>query len=277
MLDGMKNKNIALLIDCENTSREAVEPVLNELAKYGVVNIRRAYGDWKRAELKHWEKHSLLFALKPVQQFGYTKGKNATDAAIIIDAMDILYTNEVDCFAVMSSDSDFTPLVVRLLESGKEVFGFGEKKTPGPFVKACSQFIFTEDLISAARREEEAAQEPARTKPVMETAKPAPAKPVADLTKQAQTQKSKNELRGDTGLVRILRLAYENTADDDGWSPMSRVSQYIVNQKSYSPVNYGFKRWSDLMEAAELFEIERRNGTAMYIRDKRKKGTGTKS
>lgn len=255
----MNNKNIALLIDCENTSREAVEPVLNELAKYGVVNIRRAYGDWKSTHLKNWETHSLLFALKPVQQFGYTKGKNATDAAIIIDAMDILYTNAIDCFAIMSSDSDFTPLVVRLLESGKEVFGFGEKKTPSPFVKACSQFIFTEDLISAAREREE------------EAPGPAAAKPAAGAAAPAQTQKTKNELRGDTGLVRMLRLACENTADDDGWSPMSRVSQYIANQKSFSPVNYGFKRWSDLMATTELFEVERRSGTAMYIRDKRKK------
>jgi uncharacterized protein (TIGR00288 family) len=261
----MKNKNIALLIDCENTSREAVEPVLNELAKYGVVNIRRAYGDWKSSHLKNWESYSLHFALKPVQQFGYTKGKNATDAAIIIDAMDILYTNAVDCFAVMSSDSDFTPLVVRLLESGKEVFGFGEKKTPLPFVKACSQFIFTEDLISAARREEEA------------TAEPAPAKPVVEVAKPAQTQKTKNELRCDTGLVRVLRLACENTADDDGWSHMSRVSQYIVNQKSYSPVNYGFKSWNRLIQATELFEFDLRNGSAMYIRDKRKKSVGAKS
>ncbi len=260
----MNNKNIALLIDCENTSHEAVAPVLNELAKYGVVNIRRAYGDWKSQELKNWERHSLLFALKPVQQFGYTKGKNATDAAIIIDAMDILYTDRVDCFAVMSSDSDFTPLVVRLLESGKEVFGFGEKKTPAPFVKACSQFIFTEDLVSAAK-EEEAADTPASAaKPALESAKPAsePNKPV---------RKTKNELRGDTDLVRFLRLACENAGDDDGWSPMSRVSQYIVNQKSYSPVNYGFRRWSDLIETSELFDVERRNGTAMYIRDKRKK------
>ncbi len=256
----MKNKNIALLIDCENTSREAVEPVLNELAKYGVVNIRRAYGDWKSTHLKNWEAQSLLFALKPIQQFGYTKGKNATDAAIIIDAMDILYTNEVDCFAIMSSDSDFTPLVVRLLESAKEVFGFGEKKTPSPFTKACSQFIFTEDLISAARREEEAAVEPAPAKPVVEVA-----------SKPTQTQKSKNELRGDTGLVRVLRRACENTADDDGWSHMSRVSQYIVNQKSYSPVNYGFKSWNKLIQATELFEFDLRNGSAMYIRDKRKK------
>ena len=263
----MKNKNIALLIDCENTSREAVEPVLNELAKYGVVNIRRAYGDWKSSQLKNWEAHSLLFALKPVQQFGYTKGKNATDAAIIIDAMDILYTNEVDCFALMSSDSDFTPLVVRLLESGKEVFGFGQKKTPSPFVKACSQFIFTEDLISSAReREEDAAAEPAPVKPLIEAAKPA----------QAQTQKTKNELRGDTGLVRMLRLACENTAGDDGWSHMSSVSQYITNQKSFSPVNYGVKSWSKLIQATDLFEADLRNGTAMYIRDKRRKAAPEK-
>jgi uncharacterized protein (TIGR00288 family) len=255
----MKNKNIALLIDCDNTSREAVEPVLNELAKYGVVNIRRAYGDWKSSQLKNWESHSMLFALKPVQQFGYTKGKNATDAAIIIDAMDILYTNAVDSFAIMSSDSDFTPLVVRLLESGKEVFGFGQKKTPDPFVKACSQFIFTEDLISAAKEREE---------PVADTVA---AKPACEAVKAPQTQKTKNELRGDTALVHVLRLACENTADDDGWSHMSRVSQYITNQKSYSPVNYGFKSWSKLIQATDLFESDLRNGTAVYIRDKRKR------
>ncbi len=265
----MKSKNIALLIDCDNTSREAVEPVLNELAKYGVVNIRRAYGDWKSSHLKNWEEHSLLFALKPVQQFGYTKGKNATDSAIIIDAMDILYTNAVDCFALMSSDSDFTPLVVRLLESGKEVFGFGQKKTPAPFVKACSQFIFTEDLISAAREEEAPDPPPSRT-PAREAASggepPPPAAKAAP-----QTRKSKNELRGDAALVVMLRRACENTADDDGWSPMGRVSDYIKNLKSHASLNYGFRRWSDLIESTDLFEIERRNGTAMYVRDKRKK------
>jgi uncharacterized protein (TIGR00288 family) len=266
----MNTKNIALLIDCENASREAVEPVLNELAKYGVVNIRRAYGDWERPELRNWKDHSLLFALKPMQQFGYTKGKNATDSAIVIDAMDILYTNAVDSFAVMSSDSDFTPLVIRLLESGKEVFGFGEKKTPAPFVKACSQFIFTEDLISAAR-EEAAADAPASAvKPTATNERPAAvsAQPV---------RQTKKELRGDAGLVRMLRLACEYTAGDDGWSPMGGVSQYIANQKTYSTVNYGYRRWSDLIETSELFEIERRNGTAMYIRDKRKKPTGLKT
>lgn len=263
----MKNKNIALLIDCDNTSREAVEPVLNELAKYGVVNIRRAYGDWKSSHLKNWEEHSLLYALKPIQQFGYTKGKNATDSAIIIDAMDILYTNTVDCFALMSSDSDFTPLVVRLLESGNEVFGFGQKKTPMPFVKSCSQFIFTEDLISAAR-EEEAPDPPSSKK----SARDGTSGGVSTQTKATrQTRKTKKELRGDTALVVMLRRACENTADDDGWSPMSRVADYIKNLKSHASLNYGFGRWSDLIETSELFEIERRNGTAMYLRDKRKK------
>ena len=256
----MTNKNIALLIDCENTSREAVEPVLNELAKYGVVNIRRAYGDWDRPELKNWKEHSLLFALKPVQQFGYTRGKNATDSAIVIDAMDILYTDKVDSFAIMSSDSDFTPLVIRLLESGKEVFGFGQKKTPSPFVKACSQFIFTEDLIFAMREREE------------EIAEPPPVKPSAtECARPTEGQKTKNEMRGDTGLVRMLRLACENTAGDDGWSHMSEVSQYMKNQKSYSPVNFGFKSWSKLIQTIDLFEGDLRNGSAMYIRDKRKK------
>ena len=257
----MSNKNIALLIDCDNTSCDAVEPVLNELAKYGVVNIRRAYGDWKSTQLRHWEAHSLLFALKPVQQFGYTKGKNATDAAIIIDAMDILYTNTVDCFAIMSSDSDFTPLVVRLLESGKEVFGFGQQKTPSPFVKACSQFIFTEDLISAAREREEPPPGPMPIRAAPHAAVP-----------RAPAQKTKNELRGDAALVQLLRLACENSAGDDGWSNMSRVSQYITNQKSFSPVNYGFKSWSKLIQITDLFESElRNNGTVLYLRDKRKR------
>lgn len=261
----MKNKNIALLIDCENVSREAVEPVLNELAKYGVVNIRRAYGDWKSPPMKNWEESTLAFALKPIQQFGYTKGKNATDAAIIIDAMDILYTNAVDCFAIMSSDSDFTPLVIRLLENGREVFGFGEKKTPAPFVKACSQFIFTEDLISVACADKESVPTPDTAK------KSTPAKTKATAKPASPSRKSKNALRGDTGLVNLLRLACENTIGEDGWSPMSKISQYIANQKSFSPVNYGFKRWSDLIETSELFEVERRNGSVMFLRDKRKK------
>ena len=139
-------QRIALLIDCDNVSYRSAEGVLDELSKYGKVNVRLAYGNWKSEQLRGWEEQLHPLAIKPIQQFAYTSGKNATDAAMIIDAMDLLYTGNADVFALMTSDSDFTPLVMRLLAEGKTVYGFGEKKTPMPFVKACSQFIYTENL-----------------------------------------------------------------------------------------------------------------------------------
>jgi hypothetical protein len=180
-----------------------------------------------------------------MQQFAYTKGKNATDAAMIIDAMDLLYSNNVDAFALMTSDSDFTPLVLRILESGLPVYGFGEKKTPQPFVDACSTFIYTENLI--AEKEDK-------------------------LENQQQVKKNKNELRKDTALVKLLRIAVEQTSEDDGWSHMSKVGHYISNNSSFSSINYGYKKLGDLIRACELFDVEmRKDGTAMYIKDARKK------
>lgn len=179
-----------------------------------------------------------------MQQFAYTKGKNATDSAMIIDAMDLLHSKTVDAFALMTSDSDFTPLVLRILESGMPVYGFGEKKTPQAFVDSCSLFVFTENLLLEL---EEKASEP------------------------AQIKKSKNELRKDTALVKLLRTAAEQTSDDDGWSQMGRVGQYISNNSSFSSINYGYKKLGDLVRASELFDVEMRNGgTAMYIKDQRK-------
>ncbi|HEX4938661.1 MAG TPA: NYN domain-containing protein, partial [Candidatus Kapabacteria bacterium] len=138
---------IALLIDCDNVSHNAIEGVLEELAKNGMVNVRHAHGDWKNPSLSGWVDRLHPHAIRPMQQFAYTKGKNATDAAMIIDAMDLLYSKNVDAFALMTSDSDFTPLVMRILESGLPVYGFGEQKTPKPFVDACSTFIYTENLV----------------------------------------------------------------------------------------------------------------------------------
>jgi len=191
-------KNIALLIDCDNVSAKSIDGVLKELAKYGVTNIRRAYGNWKSSRLKSWEDQLHVQAIQPVQQFDYTKGKNATDAAMIIDAMDILYSKNVDGFALMTSDSDFTPLVMRLLSNGCKVYGFGEKKTPEPFVNACSLFIYTENL-----------EENEETK---------------------QTSKSKNtftkeQLRRDTKLANLLRTGVEKISDDDGWANLATVGQ----------------------------------------------------
>ena len=239
-------KKIALLIDCDNVSHNSIEGVLEELAKYGMVNVRHAHGDWNNPLLSGWVDKLHPHAIRPMQQFAYTKGKNATDSAMIIDAMDLLYSKNIDAFALMTSDSDFTPLVLRILESGMPVYGFGEKKTPQPFVDACSPFIYTENLVSEEKDDQKAS-----------------VKPLA--------KKDKKALRADTALVRLLRMAAEQTAEDDGWAHMSKVGSYISNNNSsFSSINYGYKKLGDLIKASGLFDIEmRNNGTAMCIKDAR--------
>ena len=236
---------IALLIDCDNVSHNSIEGVLEELAKYGMVNVRHAHGDWNNPSLAGWRDRLHPHAIRPMQQFAYTKGKNATDSAMIIDAMDLLYSNNIDAFALMTSDSDFTPLVLRILESGLPVYGFGEKKTPQPFVDACSPFIYTENLVQEKEEKTDTPQQPAK--------------------------QNRNDLRMDTSLVRLLRTAVEQTTEDDGWAHMSRVGHYISNNSSFSSINYGYKKLGDLIKVSELFNVEmRNNGSAMYIKDMRK-------
>ena len=209
--------------------------------------MRHAHGDWNSPSLSGWVQKLHPHAIRPMQQFAYTKGKNATDSAMIIDAMDLLYSKNIDAFALMTSDSDFTPLVLRILESGMPVYGFGEKKTPQPFVDACSPFIYTENLVSEEKEDKK------------ENSRPL-------------TKKDKKALRADTALVRILRTAVEQTVEDDGWAHMSKVGSYISNNNSsFSSVNYGYKKLGDLIKASELFDIEmRNNGTTMHIKDARK-------
>lgn len=245
-----KERKIALLIDCDNVSSKAIDGVIDELAKYGVVNIRKAYGNWKSPQLQGWEEKLHPFAIIPVQQFAYTSGKNATDAAMIIDAMDLLYSHQIDAFALMTSDSDFTPLVMRILTNGLKVYGFGEKKTPIPFIKACSQFIFTENLIETEESEADSKVE---------------------TSDSGSSKLSRNELRKDSWLVKLLRTAVEQTVEDDGWSHLGQVGQYISNNSSFSPVNYGYKKLSDIIRVSDLFKVEmRKNNSVMYIRDERK-------
>ena len=240
-----ERKRIALLIDCDNVSHNSIEGVLEELAKYGMVNVRHAHGDWNNPSLSGWIDRLHPHAIRPMQQFAYTKGKNATDSAMIIDAMDLLYSKNVDAFALMTSDSDFTPLVLRILESGLPVYGFGEKKTPKPFVDACSPFIYTENLVSESETKTDSPQQ--------------------------LVKKSKKELRQNTSLVKLLRTALEQTSDDDGWAELGRVGHYISNNSSFSSINYGYKKLGDLIKASELFDIEmRKDGKAMYIKDVRK-------
>jgi len=239
-----ETKRIALLIDCDNVSHTAIEGVLEELAKHGTVNVRHAHGDWNSPALSGWAEKLHPHAIRPMQQFAYTKGKNATDSAMIIDAMDLLYSGNINAFALMTSDSDFTPLVLRILESGFPVYGFGANKTPKPFVDACSPFIYIENLVGAVDGQAE--------------------------SKTAPKRRTRAKLRQDTALVRLLRTAVEQASDDDGWANMGQVASYISNNNSsFSSINYGFRKISDLIKETDLFKIELRNGTAMYIKDEK--------
>lgn len=247
-----KEDHIALFIDCDNISANAIEGILNELSKYGFVNIRQAYGNWTKDNLKNWESKLLEFAIKPIQQFDYTKNKNATDIMMTIDAIDLLHTKDIDAFAFATSDSDFTPVVMRVQAEGIKVFGFGEKKTPKAFMAACSQFIFTEKLMKTAEVKE--------SQP--------------DTVKQISIRKTAKEMRSDTWLVNLLRNALEQTMDEDGWAKLAEVGTYISNSSSFSPVNYGYKKLSGLIKVIDLFDIYiDAESKLISIRDKRFKST----
>ncbi|MBS0448071.1 MAG: NYN domain-containing protein [Proteobacteria bacterium] len=258
---------IALLIDADNSPASKIDVILAELAKVGVANIRRAYGNWKKDGLRGWENVLHEYAIRPIQQFDYTKGKNATDMGLVIDAMDLLYTDRPDAFGIVSSDSDFTPLVMHLKAKGAQVFGFGAKKTPPPFVNACSRFLYLENLGEVAvgtGGDKPAKPASRRRSSAKATAETAP-EPIADATPLRQDTAS---LKQDARLVSLLRNAVESAAGEDGWSPLGAVGQQIGNQASFDPRNYGYRKLLDLVEATQLFEMDRR-GTHVVLRDKR--------
>ncbi len=237
---------LAVLIDADNARPTITEPLLAEIAKYGVASVKRIYGDWTTPNLGGWKPALLEHSIIPVQQFRYTVGKNATDSAMIIDAMDLLYTGRFEGFCLVSSDSDFTRLASRIREQGVLVYGFGEQKTPKPFVSACHKFIFTEVLMEETR----AADEPKR-------------KPVLDL-------------RRDAKLVNLFRTAMEAASDESGWAQLGAVGSNIMKQApEFDPRNYGFKKLGELVQAVKLFEVDERlqddgKGRSIYIRDRRK-------
>jgi len=244
--------HIALFIDCDNISHRSIEGIINELSKYGIVNIRQAYGNWTKDNLKNWEEKLLEFAIKPIQQFDYSKNKNATDILMTIDAIDLLHTKDIDAFAFATSDSDFTPVVMRVQNEGIKVYGFGEKKTPKPFMAACSQFIFTEQLMKQERGKDANSSEVRNTESI-----------------HAALKKSGKEMRQDTWLVNVLQTALEQTMDEDGWAALSSIGQYINNSTSFSPINYGYKKLSNLISEIDLFDIYLDSDTKqMSIRQK---------
>jgi len=229
----MKNEDhIALFIDCDNISHKAIEGIIGELSKFGIVNIRLAYGNWTKENLKNWESKLLEFAIKPIQQFDYSKQKNATDILMTIDAIDMLHTKKVDAFAFATSDSDFTPVVMRVQQEGIKVFGFGEKKTPNAFMVACSQFIFTENLMKTAESTEK-----------------------SSVVVKAEKKKTAADFRKDKWLRKLLDNAQNQTMDEFGWSNLADMGAYINNNSSFSPVNYGFKKLSTLLRAMDIYDI----------------------
>ncbi|MBH0056613.1 NYN domain-containing protein [Pseudoalteromonas sp. SWXJZ94C] len=245
----MKDKEkIALFIDADNAPAGKIDTVLSELAKLGVVTIRKAYGNWKSPRLKSWEDMLHEYAIQPIQQFDLTKGKNATDMALIIDAMDILYTKDIDVICLVSSDCDFTPLVTRTLADGKLVIGFGERKAPLAFVNSCSKFLyFDHEIINAETEEVQGIEE------IKITSK-----------KQVKT------LNRDTKLINLLRQAIDAVESDDGWSMLGHIGTHISNHTSFDPRNHGYKKLGDLFSAIDLFEMKKTHGSVLWIRDKKK-------
>lgn len=254
---GATGRHIALLIDADNVSHSKIAGILSELSKYGTPNIRRAYGDWASKQLAGWTGKLHQYAIRPIQQFAHSKGKNASDISLVIDAMELLYTQRLDCFAIASSDADFTPLVMHLKAAGHEVYGFGERKTPEPFVNACTTFLYLDTLGT-----ETIEAEPAPTR--------AAAAPVAKV-KSSPAAKPKTTPAQDAKLVATLRLAVEAVAREDGWAMLATAGSAAKRQAPIDPRNYGVKNFPALFEATGLFDIVKGVDGQAFVADKRNK------
>lgn len=232
------NSKLAVLIDADNAQASICSELLAEVSKFGVASVKRAYGDWTTTNLKGWKEHLHKHAIQPVQQFSYTKGKNATDSSLIIDAMDLLHEGHLNGFCLVSSDSDFTRLANRIRESGLVVYGFGEKKTPEPFVSACDKFIHTEILRGGDER-------------------------------------NKSDESQNSDLRKVIIDAINAVSRDDGWAPLSGVGGYIgKNSPSFDPRNYGYDKLGKLVRSLNYLEIKEQESASgslnihIYVRQK---------
>jgi uncharacterized LabA/DUF88 family protein len=243
---------LAVLIDADNAQSQVVAELLTEVASYGTATVKRAYGDWTTSQLGRWKTVLHVHAIQPVQQFSYTSGKNATDSALIIDAMDLLHSGRVDGFCLVSSDSDFTRLATRIRESGLAVYGFGERKTPKPFVAACDKFIYTEIL----QRPEAAAGGVAAGAGASAEAVGEAVAAIGVTLKQ---------------LGPALRAAIAAVDREDGWAPLSQVGTWLLkHDPSFDARNFGFKKLSDLVRAQAALELKTVPGSQgaahLYVR-----------
>ena len=220
---------LAILIDADNANPAIVKGLIDEVAKFGRATVRRIYGDWTTPNLGKWKEVLLEHSIQPIQQFAYTKGKNATDSTMIIDAMDLLYAGNLDGFCIVSSDSDFTRLASRLKESGKRVYGFGEKKTPRPFVAACDRFIYTEVFTRVDGQ-------------------------------SAPQRKKAEELDRDRAFLELVGGAVDDASDDTGWAHLGGVGSILTKKEpDFDSRNYGYGKLSDLLDASKHFEVRRQD------------------
>lgn len=246
------NINLAVLIDGDNIPSAFVKEMMEEIAKYGNPTIKRIYGDWTKPNLSKWKNILLENAITPIQQYGYTTGKNATDSAMIIDAMDILYSEKVNGFCIVSSDSDFTRLATRLREAGMQVIGIGEKKTPNPFIVACDKFIYIEILKTKTKEK------------VSEDEK--------ELDKETFDKISLKE-------IKLIATTITDLSDDEGWAFLGDVGSLLQKKRpNFDPRNYGFQKLTPLIKSTGKFEIEQRESQKgrsklIYVRNKEKRRT----
>lgn len=235
---------LAVLIDGDNIPSAYVKEMMEEIAKYGNPTIKRIYGDWTKPHLSKWKNLLLENAITPIQQYGYTVGKNATDSAMIIDAMDILYTSRVDGFCIVSSDSDFTRLATRLREAGMKVYGIGEKKTPNPFIVACDKFIYIEILKNQNEEEEPSAS-----------------------NEKSKSSKSSNIDKITQKDIKFISATIDDVADDDGWAFLGDVGSMLQKkQPNFDSRNYGYQKLTPLIKSINEFEIDRREDSKGHFK-----------
>jgi len=241
-METIKELRLAVLIDADNVSSTTIKGIMEEIAKYGTPTFKRIYGDWTKPNLSGWKTVLLENAITPIQQYSYTTGKNSTDSAMIIDAMDILYSGQVEGFCIISSDSDFTRLAIRLREAGMKVFGFGEKKTPTPFISACDKFIYIEILSTTKKVQPKATSvtKKEKNKPVV------PAKePLGKIDKE---------------IIKLIADSVDDLADDSGWAFLGQLGNLILKkQPNFDPRNYGFTKLVRLIKSINQFEVQERD------------------
>lgn len=253
-MEAKQDLKLAVIIDADNVPSANVKAMMEEIAKYGIPTFKRIYGDWTKPNLAGWKSVLLENAITPVQQYGYTTGKNATDSAMIIDAMDILYTGKVDGFCIVSSDSDFTKLAIRLRESGMKVFGFGERKTPNPFIVACDKFVYLEILKS-----------------------PSVTKPNESATSKTKTAEHPPMPVVDKLTLQLISSTVNDIADEDGWAFLGDVGNLLIKKRpDFDPRNYGYDKLTPLIKSLKAnFDVDERitdraNIKLVYIKTRKR-------